>query len=126
MFSPNMRDELQAVEQADLVIEAIPEQLELKHKLFRTIDDAAPKHTIFASNTSSLSIGLFPCGLALTLFRGHCLLHQALGQVWRLAFFQSGSGDGLSLYKKRGFFEIIRNCSKLFERTKRAKSRSKQ
>ena len=41
---------------ADLVIEAVPEELELKRKLFGRVDAAAAPHTILASNTSSLSI----------------------------------------------------------------------
>ncbi|ORY00497.1 3-hydroxyacyl-CoA dehydrogenase [Basidiobolus meristosporus CBS 931.73] len=41
----------------DLVVEAIVENLDIKRKLFQKLDDAAPKHTIFASNTSSLPIG---------------------------------------------------------------------
>jgi len=45
-----------SVEQADLVVEAITENINIKHTLFGKIDDAAPAHTIFASNTSSLSI----------------------------------------------------------------------
>lgn len=40
----------------DIVIEAIVENLALKHKLFSSIDNVCPEHTIFASNTSSLSI----------------------------------------------------------------------
>lgn len=41
---------------ADLIIEAAPEKLELKQRIFRQLDAAAPPETIFASNTSSLSI----------------------------------------------------------------------
>ena len=41
---------------ADLVIEAVPEELELKRKLFGRLDSAAAPHTILASNTSSLSL----------------------------------------------------------------------
>ena len=41
---------------ADLVIEAIPERVDLKHGLFQTLDDAAPEGAILASNTSSISI----------------------------------------------------------------------
>ncbi len=41
---------------ADLVIEAAPEKLDLKRELFARLDSAAPAHTILASNTSSLSI----------------------------------------------------------------------
>ena len=42
---------------ADLVVEAVPESLELKQRIFREIDAAAPPHAVLASNTSSLSIG---------------------------------------------------------------------
>ncbi|WP_374688970.1 3-hydroxyacyl-CoA dehydrogenase family protein [Promineifilum sp.] len=41
---------------ADLVIEAVPEELALKRRVFEQLDAAAPAHTILASNTSSLSI----------------------------------------------------------------------
>ncbi|MEX0626690.1 MAG: 3-hydroxyacyl-CoA dehydrogenase NAD-binding domain-containing protein, partial [Chloroflexota bacterium] len=47
---------LQALAAADLVIEAIPEELELKRDAFRRLDAAAGAATILASNTSSLSI----------------------------------------------------------------------
>ncbi len=42
--------------QADLIIEAAPEKMALKREIFAELDAAAPPHTIFASNTSSLSI----------------------------------------------------------------------
>ncbi len=42
--------------QADLLIEAATENEELKFKLFRAFDEAAPEHTILATNTSSISI----------------------------------------------------------------------
>jgi 3-hydroxybutyryl-CoA dehydrogenase len=42
--------------QADLVIEAAPEKMELKRTIFAELDQAAPDHTILSSNTSSLSI----------------------------------------------------------------------
>ncbi|WP_455285569.1 3-hydroxyacyl-CoA dehydrogenase family protein, partial [[Eubacterium] cellulosolvens] len=46
----------EAFENADLIVEAAPENLELKKKLFAQIDKIAPKHAILASNTSTLSI----------------------------------------------------------------------
>lgn len=45
-----------AVEDRDYVIEAVPENLELKQKLFKQLDGYCPAHTIFASNTSSLPL----------------------------------------------------------------------
>ncbi|XP_072392338.1 probable 3-hydroxyacyl-CoA dehydrogenase B0272.3 [Diabrotica undecimpunctata] len=44
------------VQNADLVVEAIVENIDIKHKLFKSLDEAAPEKTLFASNTSSLSI----------------------------------------------------------------------
>lgn len=41
---------------ADLVIEAIPEILELKINTFKELDSLCPEHTILASNTSALPI----------------------------------------------------------------------
>jgi 3-hydroxybutyryl-CoA dehydrogenase len=46
----------EAVKDADLIIEAVPEKIDLKKKVFKEIEEAAPKHAIIASNTSSLSI----------------------------------------------------------------------
>ncbi len=46
-------DDLSAV---DLVVEAIPEDLDLKRDLFGRLDQIAPPHAILASNTSSLSV----------------------------------------------------------------------
>lgn len=48
--------ELSDAYEADLVIEAIPENLELKRSLFTELDEMTPEQTILASNTSSLSI----------------------------------------------------------------------
>lgn len=46
----------QAVRQADLVIEAVPEVLDLKQQTFKTLDALAPARAILASNTSTMSI----------------------------------------------------------------------
>ena len=46
----------EAVKDADLVIEAIPEIVKLKLDTWKEVDGNAPKHAILASNTSSISI----------------------------------------------------------------------
>ncbi|MCW5966983.1 MAG: 3-hydroxyacyl-CoA dehydrogenase family protein [Blastocatellales bacterium] len=46
----------QAAGRADMIIEAIVEDLGVKHDLFRRLEAAAPSHAVLASNTSSLSI----------------------------------------------------------------------
>ena len=46
----------EGVENAQLVVEAVSERLEVKEKIFTTLDEASPPDTILASNTSSISI----------------------------------------------------------------------
>jgi 3-hydroxybutyryl-CoA dehydrogenase len=48
----------EAVQEADIVVEAAPEDVQLKRRLLSQIDKIAPQHTIMASNTSSISITL--------------------------------------------------------------------
>jgi 3-hydroxybutyryl-CoA dehydrogenase len=65
-LEPRVRDEtlsriqlttnLENLQDADIVIEAVPEDLELKNGMFRTLDDLCGPDTIFASNTSSLTV----------------------------------------------------------------------
>lgn len=50
-------------ENAELVIEAVFEDLELKKKLFREVEKEVPDHCILASNTSSLPISTLAEGL---------------------------------------------------------------
>jgi 3-hydroxybutyryl-CoA dehydrogenase len=45
-----------AVRDADVVIEAAPEKIDLKLALFREVEAAAPAHAVLASNTSALNI----------------------------------------------------------------------
>lgn len=46
----------QAAKDADFAIEAVPENMDLKKKVFATLDLFMPSHAILASNTSALSI----------------------------------------------------------------------
>jgi 3-hydroxybutyryl-CoA dehydrogenase len=49
-------DAVAAAAEADLVVEAVPEDLDLKRKLFADLSAAAPAETILATNTSSLPV----------------------------------------------------------------------
>jgi enoyl-CoA hydratase/3-hydroxyacyl-CoA dehydrogenase len=46
----------EAVGDADFVIEAVPEKMEIKHDVWGEADEHAPDEAVFATNTSSLSI----------------------------------------------------------------------
>src|SRR5881409_1463685 len=59
-----------AIGDADLIIEAVPEELEMKLELFTIFDKFAKAGAIFASNTSSLSITDFT---DVTVSRDRCI-----------------------------------------------------
>ena len=52
----NIADHVEDAAKADLVIEAIFENLEAKQAVFSRLEDVCPPQTIFASNTSSISL----------------------------------------------------------------------
>jgi enoyl-CoA hydratase/3-hydroxyacyl-CoA dehydrogenase len=49
-------DIAESVKDADFVIEAVPEVMELKKQVFQALDKDTPRHAILASNTSYMSI----------------------------------------------------------------------
>jgi 3-hydroxybutyryl-CoA dehydrogenase len=57
-------DIAEALGDADLVIEAAPERIDVKLRLFADIERLAPGRTVIASNTSALSINELAGGLA--------------------------------------------------------------
>jgi 3-hydroxybutyryl-CoA dehydrogenase len=59
-----------AIVDADLIIEAVPEEMEMKMELFTIFDKFAKPGAIFASNTSSLSISDMS---ELTVSRDRCI-----------------------------------------------------
>ena len=48
--------DLEAVREADVVVEAVFEELEIKQETFRRLDALAPGHAVLASNTSALDV----------------------------------------------------------------------
>lgn len=46
----------EAVADADVVIEAVPEKMAIKKEVYAELEEYAPDHAVFATNTSSLSI----------------------------------------------------------------------
>jgi len=48
----------EAVGNADFIVEAVPERIDLKTQIFKDVDEKAPPHAVIASNTSGLPITL--------------------------------------------------------------------
>jgi 3-hydroxybutyryl-CoA dehydrogenase len=53
----------EAAGESDFVVEALPEVMDLKKRLFQELDEYCPPHTIFASNTSGLSLTEMASGI---------------------------------------------------------------
>ena len=64
----------EATQDSDLVIEAVPEDLELKIEVFRKLDKLCPSHTILASNTSGFCI--------MAMGKATDRPHKVLGMHW--------------------------------------------
>jgi 3-hydroxybutyryl-CoA dehydrogenase len=48
----------EAVQNADLIVESVPENLSLKQSVFKELGEKAPPHTIIATNSSSMPVSL--------------------------------------------------------------------
>jgi 3-hydroxybutyryl-CoA dehydrogenase len=57
-------DAAAAAQGADVIVEAVPEDMALKRKLFATLAEAAPAHAMLGTNTSSLPISAIAEGNA--------------------------------------------------------------
>jgi 3-hydroxyacyl-CoA dehydrogenase len=71
----NYDDDLAALGQCDLVIEAIAERMDWKHDLYRRVAPALAPHAVFASNTSGLSIAGLAEGVDEALRKRFCGVH---------------------------------------------------
>jgi 3-hydroxybutyryl-CoA dehydrogenase len=56
--------DLAALKDCDIVIEAVIEDLDIKNGMWKELDALCPQHTIFASNTSSLTIAAMAAATA--------------------------------------------------------------
>jgi 3-hydroxybutyryl-CoA dehydrogenase len=53
----------EAAKESDFVVEALPEVMDLKKRIFKELDQNCPGHTIIASNTSGLSLTEIASGI---------------------------------------------------------------
>jgi 3-hydroxybutyryl-CoA dehydrogenase len=74
-----------AIREADLIIEAVPEEMEMKVELFAVFDKFAKANAIFASNTSSLSITEMS---DVTVYRERCIGMHFFNPVSKMKFIE--------------------------------------
>ncbi|MFC7289398.1 3-hydroxyacyl-CoA dehydrogenase/enoyl-CoA hydratase family protein [Herminiimonas glaciei] len=71
----NYEDDLEKLKDCDLIIEAIAERMDWKHDLYKKVAPHIGANTIFASNTSGLSITALSEGFAADLKARFCGVH---------------------------------------------------
>ncbi len=71
----NYEDDLPRLAEADLIIEAVAERLDIKESLYRTISPHISEHAIIGSNTSGLSINELDSVLPESLRDNFCGVH---------------------------------------------------
>uniref|UniRef100_D5X625 3-hydroxyacyl-CoA dehydrogenase NAD-binding protein n=1 Tax=Thiomonas intermedia (strain K12) TaxID=75379 RepID=D5X625_THIK1 len=71
----NYETDLELLQGCDLVIEAIAERMDWKHDLYKKVTPHLGANTIFASNTSGLSITALSAGFDADLRRRFCGVH---------------------------------------------------
>jgi 3-hydroxybutyryl-CoA dehydrogenase len=87
-------DLAKAVENADLVIEAVPEVLEIKQNFYKELSHVAGERTIFASNSSTM----VPGQLLSFIDRPEKYLHlHFANEIWRLNIAEIMKHDGTSV-----------------------------
>jgi len=99
----------EAVEGADLVVEAAPEIMDLKRSIFAEVDAAAPGQAILATNTSSLSIGQIAEG---TSNPGRLLGLHFFNPVHIMKLVEVVWGDDTSVATRDASVDFVRRLDK--------------
>jgi 3-hydroxybutyryl-CoA dehydrogenase len=95
-----------AIREADLIIEAVPDELEMKLELFTVFDKFARPNAIFASTSASLSVGDFA---DVAIFRERCI-----GMRFSAV---DPSGESIEIVKTRlTSEETVTTCSEVARR----------
>ncbi|MBU1154206.1 MAG: 3-hydroxyacyl-CoA dehydrogenase family protein [Proteobacteria bacterium] len=98
-----------ALQEADFVTEAAPENLELKQELFAQMDRHAPERAILASNTSMLSISRFGAEVR---DQGRLIITHWFNPPHIVPVVEVVMGQGTSEQTKEAVFELLGGIGK--------------
>ncbi len=99
----------EAAAQADYIQESVPEQYDIKKRIFKEMDAAAPAHTILASSTSGLLMTEIQ---KVTKKPQRCVLVHPLLPVHLLPVVEVVGGDGTSRETTEAACDLMRKLGK--------------
>ncbi len=71
----NLEDDFDEIKDADWVIEAVVERIDIKHKLYSQIDKVRSPNSIISSNTSTIPLSILTQEMTDTLKADFCITH---------------------------------------------------
>ena len=101
----------EAVKDADYVIEAIPERMDLKKELFANLDRMCPAHTVFATNTSSLKLSEMICDLPAARQK-LCMVSHWYNPAYLIPLVELSCFDGMDPQAFEDVYELYTRCDK--------------
>lgn len=101
----------EAVKDADYVIEAIPERMDLKKELFANLDRMCPAHAVFATNTSSLKLSEMICDLPAARQK-LCMVSHWYNPAYLIPLVELSCFDGMDQQAFEDVYELYTRCDK--------------
>ena len=101
------------MKKADIVLEAVTENLEIKKKVFKIAGENAPEHCILVSNTSSMSIKALgeASGRPEKVCGAHFFIPAPLMRLVEIVRTDKSSDETIEIVKKWAKKTVCSNCS---------------
>ena len=71
----NIEDDFSAVSEADWVVEAVVERIDIKHSIYSKIQDARKPSSIISSNTSTIPLKVLSANMSEDMKKNFCITH---------------------------------------------------
>ena len=71
----NLTDDFDQIKDADWIIEAVVERIDIKHQLYAQIDKVRNSHSIVSSNTSTIPLSVLTSEMSETMKSDFCITH---------------------------------------------------
>ena len=114
----NLDDDFSEIKDADWVIEAVVERIDIKHKLYSQIDKVRSPNSIISSNTSTIPLSILTQEMSDSMKADFCITHffnpvrfMRLLEIVETPTMNKDKMDGLRDFCKNELGKGIVNCN---------------